>query len=340
MTKIPKIIHYCWFGYGAKDDVIKKCMASWRHHLPEYQVKVWDELTFDINCNRFVAEAYANRKWAFVADYVRLHALYHEGGIYLDTDVEVFRALDEFLHHPAFSGFEDGQLIPTGIMGAEKGNSWIKRLLDYYSGRSFIQANSTMNLKPNTQIITEIACYEYGLRQDNSYQELQDAVTIYPREYFCLDTGIVEAYTTHHFNSSWLPYSRDYKQEAMRYKRMYVLLMDILTASDDRLLARFEALKLTGKNLAFFEFDFAHNILYQRLRHRNNINILGYISTGAPVGVDIPALSLQDIGSLGIEALIISTMWRVRDIKEQLAAYYPNVRVLSFEDVLDRYIMF
>ena len=84
---IPKVIHYCWFGRGEKSELIKKCMASWSRVLPEYTLKEWNEDNFDIASVPFVKEAYEHRKWAFVSDYVRLHALYHDGGVYMDTDV-------------------------------------------------------------------------------------------------------------------------------------------------------------------------------------------------------------------------------------------------------------
>ena len=119
---IPKIIHYCWFGRGEMPSLAKKCIASWKKYLPEYKVKQWNEDNFDLNLYPYVAEAYAQRKFAFVTDVVRLYALYTEGGIYMDTDVEVLKPLDEFLRHPAFSGFEDEKNVPTGIMGAEKGS--------------------------------------------------------------------------------------------------------------------------------------------------------------------------------------------------------------------------
>lgn len=93
---IPKKIHYCWFGKGEKPKIVKMCIESWREKLPEYEIKEWNEENFDISINNYVKQAYEAKKYAFVSDYVRLYALYIEGGIYMDTDVEVLKSLDEF----------------------------------------------------------------------------------------------------------------------------------------------------------------------------------------------------------------------------------------------------
>lgn len=83
---IPKTIHYCWFGGNEMPPLVQKCIKSWKKHLPDYEFKLWDEKTFNINSSEWCKGAYANKKYAFVADYVRLVVLYENGGIYLDTD--------------------------------------------------------------------------------------------------------------------------------------------------------------------------------------------------------------------------------------------------------------
>lgn len=208
---IPKIIHYCWFGGKRKPKLARKCIKSWKKHLVGYTFKEWNESNFDINSNRFVKEAYQSRRFAFVTDYVRLYALYHEGGIYMDTDVEVLSPLDEFLHHKAFSGFESNELVQTGIMASEKGGEWVEEQLRYYDNISFIDSEGNMNLKPNTCIITENMMSK-GLKLDNTYQEPMGLVAFYPSDYFCPKnwrTGEIHlterTRTIHHFSGSWLP---------------------------------------------------------------------------------------------------------------------------------------
>ena len=104
---IPKIIHYCWFGGNDKLESVMKCIESWKKYLPDYEIMEWNESNFNIKkANQYVREAYDNKKWAFVTDYVRLIALYENGGIYFDTDVEVFKSFDSLLSEKAFFGFE------------------------------------------------------------------------------------------------------------------------------------------------------------------------------------------------------------------------------------------
>ena len=104
---IPKKIHYVWVGGKEKPNDIKKCIKSWKKHLKDYEIKEWNESNFDINSHPFTKGAYAAKKWAYVSDYIRMYALYNEGGIYLDTDNLVLENLDKFLKDRAFVGFEN-----------------------------------------------------------------------------------------------------------------------------------------------------------------------------------------------------------------------------------------
>ena len=207
---IPKTIHYCWFGRGAMPSLALKCIASWKKYMPDYEIKRWDETNFDVNIIPYTKEAYENRKYAFVTDYVRLYALYHEGGIYMDTDVEVLKNLDCFLNLPAFSGFEDDTLVPTGIMGSEKEGEWAKWQLSYYNDKHFILPDGNLDLTTNVKIITD-SMAQKGFILKNSFQNFQDMITIYPKDYFCpksyKDKKIYltqNTYCIHHFAQSWV----------------------------------------------------------------------------------------------------------------------------------------
>lgn len=231
---IPKVIHYCWFGKGEKPDLAKKCIESWKKYCSDYEFKEWNEENFDINSNEYVKQAYESRKFAFVTDYVRLYALYNEGGVYMDTDVEVLKPIDEFLKHKAFSSFENNNMIPTGLMAAEKGNEWIKDLLDEYNDLKFIDEDGNMDLTTNVTRITNLTKEKYGLKLESSFQDLKDGiVTMYPYDYFCpkdWTTGEINltdnSYTIHHFSGSWhtaeeKEFEAKYREKLKKYLKKY-----------------------------------------------------------------------------------------------------------------------
>ena len=207
---IPRTIHYCWFGRGKKPDLAVRCIASWKKYLPGYRIKEWNEDNFDLSLYPYAQEAYQCRKFAFVTDVVRLYALYTEGGVYMDTDVEVLKPLDRFLVHSAFSGFENEKDVPTGIMAAEKGSRWAKDNLDLYVGRHFLTEGNEMDLTTNVEVITRYMVKKHGLRRDNTLQDFPGYITLYPKEYFCPLNPITRklektanTVTIHHFMGSW-----------------------------------------------------------------------------------------------------------------------------------------
>ena len=212
---IPKIIHYCWFGKSAMPDLALECVHSWKQHLPDYELQLWNEDNFDVNSTVFTKEAYEAGKYAFVTDVVRLYALKKHGGIYLDTDVEVVKNLDSFLSLPAFAGFEDHKNISTALMASEKNGKWVEELLKYYNNRHFILPNGKPDTKPNVAIVSQYMLTK-GFVQNNQYQKINGMVVFFPKDYFCaksLITGELavteNTYTIHHFAASWItPYEK------------------------------------------------------------------------------------------------------------------------------------
>jgi len=210
---IPKTIHYCWFGRGQMPPLAVKCIESWKKFLPDYSLKEWNEDNFDVSANKYVRQAYENRKFAFVTDYVRLYALYTEGGVYMDTDVEVLGSYDNFLHHTAFSGFETDGNVPTGMMAAEKGSLWAKELLDGYKDRVFIKEDGSFDTTTNTFVITRYMV-DKGLVLNNRYQDFPGLCTMYPADFFCPKdhrTGKIRCTKNtvciHHFAGSWIDHT-------------------------------------------------------------------------------------------------------------------------------------
>jgi mannosyltransferase OCH1-like enzyme len=225
---IPKIIHYCWFGGNPLPKLAIKCIASWKKYLPEYQIIEWNESNFDMEEYVFAKQAFENRKFAFVSDVCRLHALKYYGGIYMDTDVEVLKSLDAFLHHTAFSGFENDDFVPTGIMASEKESIWINEMLSYYHNKPFVKNNGEFEMTSNTAIITSLM-QQKGFVMNNKFQEIKNYVAFYPNDYFCpksYKTGRTEltinSTCIHHFAKSWIAPHRKWRN-ILKMKVMSIL---------------------------------------------------------------------------------------------------------------------
>ena len=186
-----------------------KCIESWHYFMPDYEYRLWDEDSFDVTSVPYVKEAYEARKFAFVTDYVRLYALYTEGGIYMDTDVEVLKPYDDLLELSGFTGYEGSKYLPpvTGTMASEPGNAWVKEQLDSYLGAHFLLPDGSMDTTTNTVRITRIM-KAGGFVPDGKKQVYKD-MYVFPVEYFCprQTTGEIimtnNTYCDHHFMGSW-----------------------------------------------------------------------------------------------------------------------------------------
>ena len=206
---IPKVIHYCWFGKGKMPKLAKKCIKSWKKHCPDYEIICWNEDNFDLSQNRYLLEAYEAKKWAFVSDYARLKVICDNGGIYLDTDVELLKPLDPLLDDTGFMGFDEKGIIASGLgFGAEKGNKIIAELLKDYDDISFLLPDGSFDLTPcpdrNTDTLKRL-----GMDMNPAGGRFMD-MTFYPRAYFCpMDyytgkkTITKSTYSIHHYCASW-----------------------------------------------------------------------------------------------------------------------------------------
>lgn len=181
---IPKIIHYCWFGGKPLPELAKQCIRSWKKYCPDFEIKEWNESNSPLHLFPFVEEAVKAKKWAFVSDVIRLYALATEGGIYMDTDVELLKPLESFCIHHAFSGYErDSNKIQTAIMGAEPNAEWVLDNLSIYKKLHFDFNTIYYQSIINNYLLSDLLASK-GLILDGKYYE-SDYVTIYPKDYFC-----------------------------------------------------------------------------------------------------------------------------------------------------------
>ncbi len=219
---IPKILHYCWFGGKPEPEYVKKCIASWKRFMPEYKIIRWDENNYDTNKCKYMADAYKEKKWAFVSDYARLDVIYQFGGIYLDTDVEVLKSFNSLLKENMFCGFESRD--PIGYKknlpiefsvnlglgyGAEKGHPLLMEMMDLYKNLNFYNQDGSLNLiacpRYQTMILTK-----HGLVANNKTQRLKNVI-VYSPEYFCPQSNVTDkmlypldkSYSIHHFSVTW-----------------------------------------------------------------------------------------------------------------------------------------
>jgi hypothetical protein len=218
---IPKKIHYIWFGGNPLTPLAEKCIGSWKKYCPDYEIIRWDESNFDVNQNRYCREAYKAKKWAFASDYARLWVLVNEGGIYMDTDVEVLQPLDKFLGLEAFSGFEADDRLPTGLMASSMHQHFFEKLLHDYDNRSFLKPDGSLDLTTNVTAITK-ACIDAGLVLNNAEQTVE-GFTLFPSDFFCPKDWLTKeinltenSYAIHHFDGSWAGGGTKLKHKVMR----------------------------------------------------------------------------------------------------------------------------
>lgn len=206
---IPKTIHYCWFGKGTKSDLNMRCIDSWRRVMPDYQIKEWNETNSPLD-GAYSQKAFAKGFWSKLSNLVRLHAVYTEGGIYLDTDVEVLKTFTPLTRHKCFLGFQvkDEQVdwVANGTLGAEAGHHFLKRTMELTEGRFAATGKFYRAPALTTMLLKEMGLREYGL------QEIEE-VTVYPLEYFypfpwtskfSPDCVKENTYSIHYWEGSWI----------------------------------------------------------------------------------------------------------------------------------------
>lgn len=209
---IPKIIHYCWFGSKKLPPEYQRYLQSWQKFCPDYRIIRWDQTNYDVTKNHYMYQAYQRGKWSFVSDYLGFDVVYHYGGIYLDTDVELVKNLDDLLSNQAFMGFEEnekGFSVAPGLgFGAQKNDPVIRQLRQMYNGLDFIDQKGRINTL-TIPVYTTDFLNQWGLKQNNQLQEVA-GVKIYPTDFFApMDflTGEIKltanTYSIHHYSATW-----------------------------------------------------------------------------------------------------------------------------------------
>ena len=206
---IPKVIHYCWFGNGQLPPLAEKCIKSWKKYCPDYEIICWNEENFDVTQNRYMREAYEAKKWAFVSDFARLKVVYDHGGIYLDTDVEILKPIDELLESNGFFGFDEKGLVCTGLgFGAEAGNEIVSAFLKDYDDIPVLLPDGSLDMSPCPNRNTD-ALKRLGMDTENNDQTFMGArflpcEYLCPMEYYTGKKNITKnTYSIHHYCASW-----------------------------------------------------------------------------------------------------------------------------------------
>lgn len=215
---IPKIIHYCWFGGKSKPIKIQRCIEGWRDILKDYEFIEWNEDNFDVNYYEYTRQAYEQGKYAFVSDVARIEALRQYGGIYLDTDVEIYKIFDDLLDNSrCILGFEYDNWIATSFMAFEKNHPLLMEFGNLYAEESFSR-NGLLNTTTNVNRLTKLLC-DKGLIRENCKQLLSDGIEVFPIEYFspydyanCIMEKTENTYCAHLFFVTWMPGSEQLKK--------------------------------------------------------------------------------------------------------------------------------
>ncbi len=228
---IPKIIHYCWLSGDPYPELIDKCIYSWGMHLPDYQFVLWDRKRADTISSEWLNQTIAAKKYAFAADFIRIYAISHYGGVYLDADVELITTLDPFMNHDFFIGFEYNNDLEPAIFGAVAGHSFLNDLMGYYQNRSFLKINGSLDTTPLPTIFNQIAKSQFRFKSNGKMQLINNGnFAIYPCDYFSPKNiyfpkikRTSNTVAIHHFDGSWVNKTGRYHLKQLLHKFLYAV---------------------------------------------------------------------------------------------------------------------
>lgn len=222
---IPKIVHLCWLSGDEYPPEIQSCLLSWEKHLPDYEVWLWDTNRFDVNSTLWTKQAFEAKKYAFVADYIRLYALYNYGGIYLDSDVLVYKSFNDLLDLPYFIGQDYCGSFEAAVIGAEKGMDWIRIVLERYKNRPFLKQEGEYDLLPLPVVFFQQLMRAYifkGIAQKQPYIWDNQTIWLFDKDFFNSRNSMgsrqtVKSYCSHNYAGGWITENAGLKSKIKRF---------------------------------------------------------------------------------------------------------------------------
>lgn len=360
-----KYIHYCWFGEKPLPRLAKKCIKSWKKYLPNYEIIRWDESNFNINECPFVKQAYENKKYAFVSDYVRSKVLFEMGGIYFDTDMLIIKPIDFLLKDNTFLGIEDSYMVAAGVWGEKKSKSFFaKKMLDFYQSQEHFDINEMFKFsipRIMTKFLNEIGFDHLS----TEVQILPHNIKIYPREYFyplsfsmknnCFND---KTCMIHYYDASWFSSKQKIKRNLNRILgEKNIDKMNLLSKKIRRI---FDSIirKFLYKPAKYFKYTYMNGDKYKRdmeagikaLKQINNDYIvmhnpdwLGITSATielfdnnrVPCGEFFRKRDIRKFGDLILEQKITQVIFSAMCLGWKDLAYYlkkknPNIKIKCF----------
>ena len=230
---IPKIIHLCWLSSDPFPENIQRCIDSWKMYLPDYEIWLWDTKRFDINSTVWTRQAFESKKYAFAADYIRLYALYNYGGIYLDSDVMVYKSFDDLLFLPYFIGQDYTGSFEAAVIGAEAKTPWIKDVLDRYDDLTFIRTDGSYEMTPLPEVFFRKLMPHYRfvrIEKLKSYEFNNQTIVLFHKDFFNSRSSIgprrtTRSYCAHCYAGTWTSSKNDLKSKIKHYLPRWILKM-------------------------------------------------------------------------------------------------------------------
>lgn len=254
-NNIPKIIHYVWVGGAEKSEFVLKCINSWKKYMPDYEIIEWNESNFNIDMIDYTREAYNQKKWAFVSDAIRTFVLKEYGGVYFDTDVELFCEPKEiFCKGDVVLGFDTKFLLSTGVMATIPKNEIFEKLWSQYISSHFVDSDEEETI--NTRLTFIVVDY-IGKKKVIDGEYFVKNIKIFPCEYFSNNgkANNKPIFAIHYFAGTWKKKTQltflQYIIFASKFKFLSMISIFLSTKTYIKINDSFwrAALKKTNRNL-------------------------------------------------------------------------------------------